>query len=128
MLLLKWLVTNEFIGPSYLRGKWSCCHKKAPLSGWILYGNFLSEVPTWIRSWPSKPPTKKKKKTSTVDKKKIGVECAKDCLRAEKWNRWTKSCGCLGKGNRNVFLACDVKVVRQHYLSQTGVYMGFRHG
>lgn len=30
--------------------------KKAPLSGWILYGNFLSEVPTWIRSWPSKTP------------------------------------------------------------------------
>ena len=33
--------------------------------------------------------------------------------------------GYLGKGNRKVCPACVVKVVRQHYPSQTGVYMGF---
>lgn len=35
--------------------------------------------------------------------------------------------GYLGKGNRKVCPSCVVKVVRQHYPSQTGVYMGFRH-
>lgn len=39
---------------------------------------------------PPKPPTNKKKKTSTVDKKKIGVECAKDCLPAEKMEQMNK--------------------------------------
>jgi len=34
--------------------------------------------------------------------------------------------GYLGKGNRKVCPACVVKVVRGHYPSQTGVYMGFR--
>ena len=35
--------------------------------------------------------------------------------------------GYLRKGNRKVCPACVVKVVRCHYPSQTGVYMGFRH-
>ena len=34
--------------------------------------------------------------------------------------------GYLGKGNRKVCPSCAVKVIRQHYPSQTGVYMGFR--
>ncbi|XP_078384476.1 uncharacterized protein LOC144666909 isoform X2 [Oculina patagonica] len=34
--------------------------------------------------------------------------------------------GYLGKGNRKVCPSCVVKTVRQHYPSQTGVYMGFR--
>ena len=35
--------------------------------------------------------------------------------------------GYLGKGNRKVCPLCVVKVIREHYPSQTGVYMGFRH-
>lgn len=35
--------------------------------------------------------------------------------------------GYLGKGNRKVCPSCVVKIIRQHYPSQTGVYMGFRH-
>lgn len=34
--------------------------------------------------------------------------------------------GYLGKGNRKVFPACVVKKIREHYPSQTGVYMGYR--
>lgn len=33
----------------------------------------------------------------------------------------------LGKGNRKVCPSCVVVTIRQHYPSQTGVYMGFRH-
>ena len=35
--------------------------------------------------------------------------------------------GYLGKGKRKVCPSCVVKVIRGHYPSQTGVYMGFRH-
>ena len=34
--------------------------------------------------------------------------------------------GYLGKGNRKVCPACVVTVIRRHYPSQTGVYMGYR--
>ena len=34
--------------------------------------------------------------------------------------------GYLGKGNRKVCPSCVVTVIRRHYPSQTGVYMGFR--
>ena len=34
--------------------------------------------------------------------------------------------GCLGKGNRRVCPSCVVKKIRKHWLSITGVYIGYR--
>ena len=49
---------------------------------------------------PPNPPTKKKEKTSTVDRKKVGVECAKDCLPAEKMEQMNKILSMFREGKQ----------------------------